>query len=540
MTAYNDAVLADSPNIYFKLDETSGTTFANTAYSGATPASLTKGGNVSFTNGISSTGGAFFSGAGTTSVLTSSANATGFEMGRSHDFWIKTTDSNATVMSWSTSVPSRIIVTINSSGQISYDYRFSANAGSDFRTNTSSVAINDGNWHHIAFAANTSSHNSRIYVDGTEVGFASGNAGILSSGSGSLMLGFNTSAAFAGTIDEFATYTNELNSTRVNAHKNAATFNVGVDVSVPTPTMALQTNEVSVSTPINTSVDVETPTLSIASQDVSEVSTETVLSALQLTTMDGYFDLTGSGYSQDANTSVTISNGSALVAKFQYPTAGVNVMKAVNIHYSRNSNTGANSYRLYAIEAPWNASSTSLTLSSSFLTLTGEQLDNFDIKSLIDPSKFYGLLLTQPGAGNTSNWKTKEFGFKESEVLVIHTDAAGEITKKDLDVAREAARDIDKAESKVKAIVSVMMLREGWDVRNVTVVLGLRPFTAMARAQRLRSSRSLIAQQYLIISCMLRPYSGMIRASSWVLYSMCIRHKDTQKTAFDGFCGLNL
>ncbi|HWQ39370.1 MAG TPA: DEAD/DEAH box helicase family protein [Burkholderiales bacterium] len=77
-------------------------------------------------------------------------------------------------------------------------------------------------------------------------------------------------------------------------------------------------------------------------------------------------------------------------------------------------------------------------------------------------------------------WKTKEFGFKESEVLVIHTDAAGEITKKDLDVAREAARDIDKAESRIKAIVSVMMLREGWDVRNVTVVLGLRPFTAKA------------------------------------------------------------
>ena len=77
-------------------------------------------------------------------------------------------------------------------------------------------------------------------------------------------------------------------------------------------------------------------------------------------------------------------------------------------------------------------------------------------------------------------WKTKEFGLKESEVLVIHTDAAGEITKKDLDIAREAARDIDKAESNVKAIVSVMMLREGWDVRNVTVVLGLRPFTAKA------------------------------------------------------------
>ena len=77
-------------------------------------------------------------------------------------------------------------------------------------------------------------------------------------------------------------------------------------------------------------------------------------------------------------------------------------------------------------------------------------------------------------------WKTSEFGFRKTEVLVIHTDSAGEITKRDLDKARQVARDIDSADSGIKAIVSVMMLREGWDVRNVTVVLGLRPFTAKA------------------------------------------------------------
>ena len=76
--------------------------------------------------------------------------------------------------------------------------------------------------------------------------------------------------------------------------------------------------------------------------------------------------------------------------------------------------------------------------------------------------------------------ETKEFGFKESEVLVIHTDKTGEIRKGDLEKAREAARDIDNPKSKIKVIVSVLMLREGWDVRNVTVVLGLRPFTAKA------------------------------------------------------------
>ena len=77
--------------------------------------------------------------------------------------------------------------------------------------------------------------------------------------------------------------------------------------------------------------------------------------------------------------------------------------------------------------------------------------------------------------------RTKAFGFKRAEVLVIHTDSAGEITKRDLEAARQVARDIDSARSRIKVIVSVMMLREGWDVRNVSVVLGLRPFTAKAK-----------------------------------------------------------
>ena len=70
--------------------------------------------------------------------------------------------------------------------------------------------------------------------------------------------------------------------------------------------------------------------------------------------------------------------------------------------------------------------------------------------------------------------------FSDEEVLIIHTNAAGDILKRDLDEARRAARDIDSADSSVKVIVSVMMLKEGWDVRNVSVVLGLRPFTATA------------------------------------------------------------
>ena len=74
----------------------------------------------------------------------------------------------------------------------------------------------------------------------------------------------------------------------------------------------------------------------------------------------------------------------------------------------------------------------------------------------------------------------KQGKFKRDEVLVIHTDAEGNIQKGDLDAARAAARDVDHPSNKVKIIVSVLMLREGWDVKNVTVILGLRPFSSKA------------------------------------------------------------
>jgi type III restriction enzyme len=71
-----------------------------------------------------------------------------------------------------------------------------------------------------------------------------------------------------------------------------------------------------------------------------------------------------------------------------------------------------------------------------------------------------------------------EFGDKKT--LVIHTDSSGEVSKKDLDEARILAREVDDEKSPANAIVSVLMLREGWDVQNVTVVVGLRPYSSKA------------------------------------------------------------
>ena len=70
-------------------------------------------------------------------------------------------------------------------------------------------------------------------------------------------------------------------------------------------------------------------------------------------------------------------------------------------------------------------------------------------------------------------------------VLVIHTKNNGDISesssgkdKEELEKLRKLANEIDEADSKYKAIVSVLMLKEGWDVKNVTTIVGLRAFSA--------------------------------------------------------------
>lgn len=67
------------------------------------------------------------------------------------------------------------------------------------------------------------------------------------------------------------------------------------------------------------------------------------------------------------------------------------------------------------------------------------------------------------------------------KVLTIHVNREGEITKSDMDRARTEVRRVDEPDSSYSAIVSVLMLREGWDVRNVTVIVPLRAYTAKAQ-----------------------------------------------------------
>ncbi len=69
-------------------------------------------------------------------------------------------------------------------------------------------------------------------------------------------------------------------------------------------------------------------------------------------------------------------------------------------------------------------------------------------------------------------------------VLTIHTKNNGEISeassgkgREELELLRRQSNEIDSNMSPYKAIVSVLMLKEGWDVRNVTTIVGLRAYS---------------------------------------------------------------
>ena len=108
-----------------------------------------------------------------------------------------------------------------------------------------------------------------------------------------------------------------------------------------------------------------------------------------------------------------------------------------------------------------------------------------ELKHVKTPILFVITLDTKE-ANQTKEYLEANYPEFKTSVLLIHTKKSGEISesaaskrdKEELEQLRKAADAIDEDTSPYKAVVSVMMLREGWDVRNVMTIVGLRPFQA--------------------------------------------------------------
>jgi len=111
-----------------------------------------------------------------------------------------------------------------------------------------------------------------------------------------------------------------------------------------------------------------------------------------------------------------------------------------------------------------------------------------ELKNAKNPILFVMTLDTKE-ANQTKEYLEANYPEFKNSVLLIHTKKSGEISenalskrdKKELDDLRKAADSVDEDKSPYKAVVSVMMLREGWDVRNVMTIVGLRPYGSPAQ-----------------------------------------------------------
>ena len=73
-------------------------------------------------------------------------------------------------------------------------------------------------------------------------------------------------------------------------------------------------------------------------------------------------------------------------------------------------------------------------------------------------------------------WKTRLK--QKGKEIVSKITIDGEEREVDKDLAVELVRNLDEPDNPIEVISSVMMLNEGWDVRSVTVILGLRSYAS--------------------------------------------------------------
>ncbi|MDB5072558.1 MAG: cell surface protein [Candidatus Eremiobacteraeota bacterium] len=234
--AYSAAVLADAPLVYYRTNETSGTTAADSSghsYSGTYGSSVTLGGTALVTGDAAPTfPGGTSSSAKVLKSPTSSALAVTGAM--SVEFWVNVPSSVTTT---------KILFTQPfSNGASYYPVYVSLDNGSPayftVQLNTTNGVVATyptavlGAKNHVVLTWTGSTLTA--YVNGTSAGTATGSGSLTNYASP--YTGFTVGgpvdahAAFAGQVGEFALYNTALSSTRVSAHYNAA---VNADPSPP-------------------------------------------------------------------------------------------------------------------------------------------------------------------------------------------------------------------------------------------------------------------------------------------------------------------
>ncbi|HWL38219.1 MAG TPA: LamG-like jellyroll fold domain-containing protein, partial [Frankiaceae bacterium] len=219
--AYPIAVTADSPTVYYRLGEASGTAAQDASGNSRNGTYATP-----FTLGAS---GALVDDPDKATSVTDGGRvqykaAGGLPVGnapRTIETWLKTTATTEQHLGgWGTEVSNqRSFLWLTGGSKVTFE-----RWGGPLRVeHVLPKAINDGQWHHLAFTYSGAPDNKTVvYVDGNEVASATIAGGVNTVASSEyLTIGREPNCAcskFTGAFDEFAVYDTALPATRVAAH----------------------------------------------------------------------------------------------------------------------------------------------------------------------------------------------------------------------------------------------------------------------------------------------------------------------------------
>ena len=159
-------------------------------------------------------------------------------------------------------------------------------------------------------------------------------------------------------------------------------------------------------------------------------------------------------------------------------------ISCTNVSKTLPGSTGKNSEVLFVLDdALWENSVDSLVTSTFGAAIKGInqieslfrifQVNHNEFNSILKKHK--NIVIISGGVKKISQknkWATEQF------VAQLNFKNNYQVLSKELLELRALANQVDNNNNNIKAVVSVLMLKEGWDVKNVTTVVGLRPFVA--------------------------------------------------------------
>ncbi len=221
-SAYETAVLADSPAVYYRLNETSGTTASDDSGNGNAGTYAASGITYAATGALASDTDTAISTSGGTAIPVSAGGSflPSGSTSRTAEIWAKTSQTGRYFMSWGPTSGDAAGSQFNIYLISATSLEVYTGAGQAAQV-TSPIPLNDNAWHMYDFVYDGTY--ITFYIDGQQV--IADNVGTLTTQTGSgLQIGNTTGAtALTGSIDEPAIYPSALTATRINAHWRAAT-----------------------------------------------------------------------------------------------------------------------------------------------------------------------------------------------------------------------------------------------------------------------------------------------------------------------------